>query len=204
MISALTSRVCNLHVWQWAQITAILLFLLLFTWCELEAAVMNRATETVTEIAILMDEDDWDALRHTARSPEVVIPICGSIPPESPYEYMPATVTVDDVTLENVGVRAKGFWGSVNPERRSLKIKFDEFVDGQTLGETKRMTLNNNNQDYTRMRTCLALRMFQKAGLPASDCSFAHVTVNGKDLGVYSFLKAHECLSKGFSLFHPA
>jgi len=189
MISALINRVRNLHVSQWAKITSMLLVLLLFTWCKLEAGANTRATESVTEISIVMDEDTWNALRHTARSTEVLIPICGAGPAESPYEYLPATVTVDGVALENVGVRAKGFWGSINPVRPSLKIKFDEFVEGQTLGDIRRMTLNNNNQDYSRMRTCLAMRTFQKAGLPASDCSFAHVTVNGKDMGVYSLVE---------------
>jgi len=189
MIPAIFGRICHLNLAQGARILSMLVFLLVLTWCKLEASGTIRATENVTEISILMDEDDWDELRHTARSPEVVIPVCGSVPPEPPYEYLPATVTVDGVTLENVGVRAKGFWGSINPVRRSLKIKFDEFVEGQMLGEIKRMTLNNNNQDYSRMRTCLALRMFQKAGLPASDCSFARVTVNAKDLGVYSLVE---------------
>jgi hypothetical protein len=186
MTPMIFGRICNWNLAQGARILSTLLLLLVLTWCKFEAEANTRATETVTEVSIVMAEDDWDALRHTARSPEVVIPVCGSVPPESPYEYVPATVTVGGVTLENVGVRAKGFFGSVNPVRRSLKIKFDEFVEGQTLGETKRLTLNNNNQDYTRMRTCLALRVFQKAGLPASDCGFAHVAVNGKDLGVYS------------------
>jgi len=166
-----------------------------------ETALPFSPKENVTEISIVMDEEDWDEVRHTAHSPEVLVALCGSGPPESPYEYLPATVTVDGVTLENVGVRAKGFFGSVNPVRRSLKIKFDEFVEGQTLGEIKRMTLNNNNQDFSRMRTCLAMRMFQKAGLPAPDCSFARVTVNGKYLGVYSSL---ESIKKPFLRKHFA
>ena len=37
MISSLINRVRNLHVSQWAKITSMLLVLLLFTWCKLEA-----------------------------------------------------------------------------------------------------------------------------------------------------------------------
>lgn len=189
MISMLLCSVSNLHVPRRAKIISMLLLLLLFSLCILEAEANARMTERVTEISIAMHEEDWDTLRHTARSTEVLIPICGAGPADSPYEYLPAAVTVDGITLENAGVRGKGFWGSINPVRPSLKIKFDEFVQGQTLGETKRMTLNNNNQDFSRMRTCLAMRTFQKAGLPASDCSFAHVMVNGKDMGVYSLVE---------------
>ena len=88
MISRIFGRVYNLNLAQGARVLSALLLLLVLTWCKLEASGTTRATENVTEVSILMDEDDWDALRHTARSPEVIIPVCGSVPPESPYEYV--------------------------------------------------------------------------------------------------------------------
>lgn len=146
--------------------------------------------ETVQEIAVEMDTALWDEVRHTARSSDVILHVCGEGSPESPYEYVPATVTVDGETLTDVGVRAKGWWGSINPTRPSLKIKFDEFVDGQELGgEIKRMTLNNNNQDSSRMHTYLAYEMYRKIGYPAPESGFAHLTVNGVDLGVYAVVE---------------
>lgn len=144
----------------------------------------------IRKVEIDIDPADWDTIRHTARKAEVTIPVCGDGPAESPFEYVPATVTVDGQTLTNVGVRTKGFLGSINPARPSLKFKFDKFVDDQLLGDIERMTLNNNHQDPSRMQTCFAYKTFQKAGLPAPDCNFAHVSVNGMDLGIYSDVEA--------------
>ena len=90
-------------------------------------------TEHITLVSVDMDEDLWNQLRHTAPSPNIFFTPCYAPAPESPYEYLPATVKVDGVIMENVGVRAKGTFGSVNPARPSLKIKFDKFVDGQLL-----------------------------------------------------------------------
>lgn len=143
----------------------------------------------VRQISIEMDPAVWDEIRHTARSPEILLPRCEKEPVESPYEYVPATVTVDGETLENVGVRTKGWWGSVNPVRPSLKIEFDEFVEDQRLGGLERMTLNNNNHDFSRMHTCFAYQVFRDAGYPAPECEYGHVTVNGTDLGVYSVVE---------------
>ncbi len=144
----------------------------------------------VREIVIEMDTALWDEVRHTARNPEVLLRVCGAGPSESPYEYRPATVTVDGETLTEVGVRAKGWWGSVNPTRPSLKIEFDEFVDGQELGgDIERMTLNNCNQDPSRMRTYLAYEIYRKIGYPAPESGFGHVTVNGADLGIYAVVE---------------
>ncbi len=144
----------------------------------------------VHEISVDIDEDSWNHIRHTGHSPQAMFQTCFDSAIPSPYEFVEARVTVDGVTVENVGVRIKGFLGSINPVRPSLKIKFDEFIEGQTLGDIQRLTLNNNNQDGSRMRTYLTYDMFRKAGLPAPECGFARVIVNGKDLGVYSTVES--------------
>jgi hypothetical protein len=117
----------------------------------------------------------------------------------SPYTFFAATVTVDGTTRENVGVRKKGFVGSLSVEKPSLKIDFAEFVPDQTLGGVERLTLNNSNQDPSLLKTCLTYYMFAAAGLPAPRCNFAHVRFNGQDLGIHAnvepinadFVKAH-------------
>ena len=154
-----------------------------------QQSLNGMVVELISEVCIEMDEDLWNELRHTAHSTNILIPLCGAAPAESPYEYLPATVTVDGVTLEDVGVRAKGAVGSINPTRPSLKIEFDKFVDGQRLGDRERMTLNNNNMDYSRIKTYLTVKTFLKAGLPAPDCCFARVTVNGTYLGIYTSIE---------------
>jgi hypothetical protein len=104
----------------------------------------------------------------------------------TPYNYYPATISIDGVVTANVGVRKKGNLGSLSTERPGLKIKANEYVDGQRIFGLKQLTLNNNAQDESRISQCLGYGLFAEAGVPASRCSFAHVTVNGEDLGVYS------------------
>ena len=50
--------------------------------------------------------------------------------------------------------------------------------------------MHNNKQDGSNVRQALAYQTFNSAGVPAPRCNFATVTVNGKNLGVYSNLEA--------------
>ena len=44
-----------------------------------------------------------------------------------------ATVSVDGKVFKNAGVRKKGFVGSIDSRKPSLKVKLDKFVEGQEL-----------------------------------------------------------------------
>ena len=89
-------------------------------------------------------------------------------------------------SVAQVGVRKKGLIGSVVSTRPSLKVKFDEYVDGQTFAGLDGLTLNNNNQDQRLLQKFLAYDLYTRAGVPAPQASFARVRVNGEDLGVYT------------------
>ncbi|MFP8874463.1 MAG: CotH kinase family protein, partial [Myxococcota bacterium] len=110
----------------------------------------------------------------------------GQVPLPSPYNWYFADVEIDDQIVENIGARKKGFIGSTFSARPSLKFDFPEFVKGQRLNGLRRMTLNNNNQDNTRVRTCTNYRFLRDIGLPAPRCTLAHVQVNAEDMGIYS------------------
>ncbi len=143
-------------------------------------------TDRVLEVAIELAADDWAALRRQYRSfADIVTGDCQDDVYAVPFTYFPATLTVDGVTVADVGVRKKGFIGSNSIERPAFKIKLDEYVDGQELLGRDDMLLNNSVQDGTYMRQCLGFGLFSAAGLPAPRCNFAHVTVNGEDLGLY-------------------
>lgn len=115
-----------------------------------------------------------------------------SAPYPNPYTYFHAAVSVDGRELSDVGIRKKGFVGSVlegSESRPSLKVKTDEYVSGQLLGDTERITLNNNHTDRSRMHTCLAYSVFTDAGYPAPLCNLANVSVNGTPLGAYTHVE---------------
>ena len=141
-------------------------------------------------ISIEIAAEDWDTLRHQTRTFEDLIAEIEeyglSRPFASIYTWFPGTVTVDGETHTDVGVRKKGFIGSQSDTKPALKLRFDKYTDGQSLGGVmERMTLNNSIQDPSMVNTCLSYRVFLAAGSPAPRCNFATVSVNGKDLGLY-------------------
>ena len=164
---------------------------------ELDASDAFFAMERVLDVSIEIAPEDWDTLRHQTRTFEDLMAEIEKYNLSQPfadiYDWFSATVTlsVDGVTTDGetyteVGVRKKGFLGSQSDTKPSLKLRFDKYVDGQSLGGVmERMTLNNSIQDPSMINTCLSYQVFADAGNPAPRCNFATVTVNGKELGLY-------------------
>ena len=135
------------------------------------------------EIDIRLPLADWDVLRLQQNDTLALLtdPNCGTNPWPDPFTWFSGEVTIDGQTLTNVGVRKKGFQGSLSTTEPSLKVKFDHFVNGQQLNNIDRITLNNKNQDLPEIRSCLAYFLMRKAGVPAPRCNFAHLTVTTTD-----------------------
>jgi len=113
---------------------------------------------TVIEIVIEMDSDDWELLRNEQRDLSCLddgVGNCLNGPCYSTYTWMSADVTVNGEVVENVGIRKKGMYGSVNGEKPGLKLKFNKFVENQLPFGMERMTLNNNISDPAVIRQCL-------------------------------------------------
>jgi len=143
--------------------------------------------DRLLQVEVTLDPDDWEDLRYQARDFLDMLSgdECLAEPFESPFTWFPASVTIDGTRIDDIAVRKKGLLGSVEPGRPSLKLDFDRYVDGQRYEDVERLTLNNSRQDGSRIKTCLGYQLYADAGLPASRCSYAHVVVNGEDLGVY-------------------
>ncbi len=143
--------------------------------------------ERLLQIEISIEDQDWNQLRFERHViTELFGSKCEQGLSESPYNYYPADVTIDGTPLNNVGLRTKGLLGSINPSRPSFKIKLQEYQDDLVFESEKRLTINNQNQDDSRVRTCLSYSLFAAANVPAPRCNFAHVRLNGDDFGVYA------------------
>ena len=157
---------------------------------EVDGSEAYFALDRVLEVSIEIDEGDWDTLRHQTRTFEDLMAEIEkyelSRPFASIYDWFSATVTIDGEGHTEVGVRKKGLLGSQSDTKPSLKLRYDKYVDGQSLGGVmERMALNNSVQDPSMINTCLAYQVFAAAGNPAPRCNFATVTVNGRELGLY-------------------
>ena len=75
-------------------------------------------------------------------------------------------------------------------QRPSMRVKIEDPSTAPAGFATDVMTLNNNLQDTSRMRACLAYRLIAKAGYPAPRCNLAAVMVNDEPVGAYSHVEA--------------
>ena len=138
-------------------------------------------TASVIEVDIDISKDDWSDLLENATA----------------EAYYDCNVTVNGTTYEHVGLRAKGntslsMVASGDSDRYSFKIKFDEYVDGQSCDGLSKLVLNNNFSDATMMKEALCYDMFAFLGADASLYNYAKVSVNGEYWGVYLALEPVE------------
>ena len=145
----------------------------------------------VLEVEVTLPAADWAALRQQGRSGlDTRGADCMDAPFPSPYTWFEGEVTLDGRAYSRVGVRKKGFFGSLSRSRPSLVLDLDREVDGQAHETLTRIALNNGKQDPSRLRTCLSYGILADVGVPAPRCHFAHVRVNGEDLGLYAHVES--------------
>lgn len=139
----------------------------------------------ITKIEITIDDEAWNSLRLQKREF-----IDGMLAPaEKPFDTFRADLRIDGIEIKEIGIRKKGFFGSLDDDFPSLRIKIDEYVDQKPLGDVKRLTLNNNKQDTTLLSQYMAYQFFNSIGVEAPRVGFATVFVNDKHLGVYSVVE---------------
>ncbi len=147
--------------------------------------------DRVLDVQITVGEEDWDTVRHQSRNFASALDVRRKTEPiESPYTYVDASVTIDGVSFPEVGIRKKGFLGSQNAFRPSLKIKLNHVDKKESIEGLTNLTLNNNQQDHSLVSQFMGYALFNAAGSPAPRCAYAKVTVNGVNLGVYSHVES--------------
>ena len=146
----------------------------------------NFDPDHVVQIALTMDEDDWEDLRFESQNFVTALGgDCMSEPIGMNYTEFEAGITMDGESIPSIRIRKKGLIGSQSTTKPSFSINLDEYIDGAELFGTDNLTLNNGVQDPSLIRQCLTYDLFARAGVPASRCNFARVSMNGQDLGIY-------------------
>jgi spore coat protein CotH len=172
------------------------------TVCAQAAAPVDLfAPDRVIDVRITIDKRDWRSLRMQSRSFETALSAArkkGEF--DKPFTYFEADVVVDGVAFQRVGLRKKGFIGSLSTTRPSLKIKLNHLDPDASLHGLSNLTLNNNKQDESLVSQFLTYKTFNDAGSPAPRCGFARVTVNDRYLGIYSHVERmrDDFLKRGF------
>ncbi len=188
--------------------------------CEPETSSQTLVNEELTFdsdhmfcVNISMDYSDFDNMRHESRfGPSikedngavvtgVLLEYLGQcdVPFPSEYNWYHGRVTIDGLQINDVGIRKKGFLGSVFSIAPAFKVQTSLFGNNGSFGKTQNITFNNNSEDPTRVVQCLKYRIFEMAGYPAPRCNLANVTINKEALGVYTHI---EGVDESFLLTH--
>lgn len=105
----------------------------------------------------------------------------------SDYEY-PASFTYISSslteTIPNVGFRLRGNT-SRNADKKSFKVAFNAFVQGQKWKGLEKMNLNGEHNDVSIMRSRLSNQILASAGLPCSRTSYVKLFINEEYKGLY-------------------
>lgn len=118
--------------------------------------------------------DDWDSFIATCTN----------------EEYSPCNVVIDGEAYKNVGIRAKGNTSlstvaSMNSERYSFKLEFDQYDGTKSYHGLDKLSLNNLILDTTYMKDFLAYQLMASFGVDTPLCSYVYITVNGEEWGLY-------------------
>ena len=135
--------------------------------------------DTVNEINIEIDEDDWQDMLDN--------------PLEE--EYHKANITINGETVGNVAIRTKGnnsltSVASSDSDRYSFKIDFDYYDNNGNYYGLKKLCLNNNYSDNSSMREYISYKIMGELGLDVPQCGYSNITVNGEEWGLYLAVEA--------------
>lgn len=104
-----------------------------------------------------------------------------------------ASVTLSDATgtwiYDSVGVRLKGNSSYGLPDKKSMKIDFNEYVSGQKYHGVKKLNLNNGFNDPTQLREKIFFDFCHDQGVLAPRAIFGNLTINGESLGFYGVVE---------------
>ena len=137
------------------------------------------AEDRVHSVSIEMDEGNWQLIQ------------------EKPWdkEYYAADVVIDDVSVENVGIRTRGDASLRAADRRQsdrfpFRIKFDKYEKGQAFMELDELALNNSNDDPSFLREYLGYEAFRQLGMDVPYVFFCNLYLNGELQGLYVGVEA--------------
>lgn len=103
-------------------------------------------------------------------------------------DYVMVNISVDDLVLDSVGLRLKGFTSSASAQK-PLKIDIDEYVSGKRYDGLKKFNLHNNFMDSSLQREPIAYDLYRRVGLPSPRTAYAEVYVDEVFRGIYSIVE---------------
>ena len=126
----------------------------------------------VRRLDLLVNSTDWDKLKANFQA----------------NDYYPADVQWEGMTVRNIGIRSRG-GGSRSGTKPGLRLDFNRYVSGQEFLGLEAMVLDNLTQDASGLRERVAMRFFQRRGLPAPREAHVALFVNNQYVGLYAVVE---------------
>lgn len=131
------------------------------------------ASDTVHDVSVTFDTADYDAMLANYQSTQE-------------KDWISATVTIDDATFHEVGLRLKGNSSlrtvatDADPATLPWLIDLNQFVDDQSYDGLTELVVRSNSTS-TSLNEAVALELIEQAGLASQDAVATRFTVNGSD-----------------------
>lgn len=132
-------------------------------------------SSTVHEISIDFDQDAYDAMIQAYLD-------------TGEKQWIEATVTIDGVTYDRVGLKLKGNSSlravseetAENPEDLPWLIRLDKYVDGQDDDGATELVVRGNSSE-TALNEALALELLEQTGLASEQAIAVRFSAGGSD-----------------------
>lgn len=100
---------------------------------------------------------------------------------------LPATMIIDDIVYDSVGVRFKGmtsYQGAGNSQKKSFNISLEYVKEDQKVMGYKTLNLNNSFDDPSFMKEVLYLNL-SKNHIPVAKANYVLLNINDQPWGIY-------------------
>ncbi len=157
----------------------ILLFLLLFKF----SFVFGQLVHPANNDAFLQGEVAFVYIQIAPADLNLILTDSLYADHEFPATFRYLSSTIDE-TVANVGFRLRGNT-SRNAAKKSFKVSFNEFVQGQKWKGVEKLNLNGEHNDVSILRSRLCNQLLKNAGLPAARTSYVRLYINNEYRGLY-------------------
>lgn len=130
-------------------------------------------TAALQRIDLLVNSRDWEKLKANFQEDD----------------YYPADLHWNGQIIRNAGIRSRGL-GSRSGTKPGLRVDFNRYTSGQTFLGLGAIVLDNLTQDPSGLRERVAMRFYERMGLPAPREAHAMLYVNNEYAGLYAVVEA--------------
>jgi hypothetical protein len=103
--------------------------------------------------------------------------------------YYPADLHWRGIVVRNIAVRSRGN-GTRSSLKAGLRVDINRYASDQEFLGLKSFVLDNHNYDASMLHERLAMRFFQRMGMPAPRARHVKLYVNNEPAGVYSVVES--------------